>query len=163
MSNAGNRNDMELKFELRDFYERYTNCLNDTDYDRWLTFFTKDANYRITSRENYARGLPLSAMSCDGKGMLQDRVTALVKVLVYEPRIWRRCVNAVRADKVEDGVIHSRADFLLYESMMDREPQLNMLGEYVDRIVREDGELRIRERVCVYDNYRIQTTLFAPV
>ncbi len=163
MSNSSVRNNMELQFELQHFYEQCASCLNDTDYDRWLTFFTDDADYRITSRENHARNLPLSAMSCESKGAMEDRVTALVKVLVYEPRIWRRYVSAVRADRVEGEVMHVRADFQLFESMMDREPQLNMLGEYVDQIVRVDGALRFRRRICVYDNYRIQTTLFAPV
>ncbi len=152
-----------LRSDLRDFYEQYTSCLDDKDFDRWLDFFTPDANYRITSRENFARGLPLSAMSCDGKGMIQDRVTALVQVLVYEPRIWRRYVTSVRVDRTEGDTIYARANFLLYESMMDREPQLNMLGEYVDTIVRKDGKFLLKDRCCVYDNYRILTTLFAPV
>jgi anthranilate 1,2-dioxygenase small subunit len=153
------QNDLQLQSELRNFYEQYTACLDDCNFDRWLNFFTSDGNYRITSRENYARGLPLAAMSCVGK----DRVTALVKVLVYEPRIWRRFVSSVRVDKVEGDVIHARANFLLFESMMDREPQLNMLGEYIDKIVRlDDGSYRFKDRSCVYDNYRIQTTLFAP-
>ena len=163
MSNATQAKDAGLQSALRDFYEQYTSCLDDTNFDRWLNFFTADANYRITSRENYARQLPMAAMACIGKGMIQDRVTSLVSVLVYEPRIWRRYVSSVRIDKVDGDVIHSRANFLLYESMMDREPQLNMLGEYVDQIVHKNGSFQIKDRCCVYDNYRILTTLFAPV
>jgi anthranilate 1,2-dioxygenase small subunit len=155
--------DPGLQFALLQFYERYTTCLDDTDFDRWHTFFTPDAKYQITSRENFARGLPIAAMSCDGVGMIKDRVTALVKVLVYEPRIWRRYVSSVRIDSIEGEVIRSRGNFLLFESMMDREPQLNMLGEYVDTVLYRDGSFRFKERSCVYDNYRIQTTLFAPV
>ena len=157
------QNDLQLQSELRHFYEQYTTCLDDTDFKRWLTFFTPDAKYRITSRENFRRKLPIAAMSCDGIGMIEDRVTALVEVLVYEPRVWRRFVSSLRVDSVEGGIIRSRANFLLFESMMDREPQLNMLGEYVDTLVRQDGSFRFKERICVYDNYRIQTTLFAPV
>lgn len=163
MGKTGLHNDIELQSALRNFYEQYTTCLDDCNFDRWINFFTSDGNYKITSRENYARGLPLAAMSCEGKGMIQDRVTALVQVLVYEPRIWRRFVSSVRVDRIEGDVIHSRGNFLLFESMLDREPQLNMLGEYVDRIVRlDDGTFRFKDRTCVYDNYRIQTTLFAP-
>ena len=162
MSEAGVPDLMELETSLRRFYEQYTICLDDCDFERWPSFFTDDAIYKITSRENYARKLPVAAMSCDGIGMIQDRVTALVKVLVYEPRIWRRYVSSLRIDKVVGNEIHARANFLLYESMMDREPQLNMLGEYVDQIVMHDDQFKIRQRICVYDNYRIQTTLFAP-
>jgi anthranilate 1,2-dioxygenase small subunit len=155
--------DQALQASLRQFYEDYTTCLDDSDFDRWPSFFTDDAKYQITSRENYQRGLPMSAMSCDGIGMIQDRVTALVKVLVYEPRIWRRFVSSLRIDAVEGNLVRARANFLLYESMMDREPQLNMLGEYVDKIVNDKGSFKIKERICVYDNYRILTTMFAPV
>ena len=163
MPNAPVQNDAPTRVALRDFYEQYTSCLDDTNFDRWLTFFTPDANYRITSRENFARNLPMAAMSCVGRGAIQDRVTALQKVLVFEPRIWRRYVSSVRIERVDGNRIFSRANFLLYESMMDREPQLNMLGEYVDEIRWEDGSFVIKERSCVYDNYRILTTLFAPV
>jgi len=157
------QSDPELQSALLQFYEQYTTCLDDVDFDRWPTFFTPDAKYQITSRENFARGLPIAAMSCDGVGMIKDRVTALVKVLVYEPRIWRRYVSSVRIDAIEGDIIRSRGNFLLFESMMDREPQLNMLGEYVDKVLYRDGLFRFKERSCVYDNYRIQTTLFAPV
>jgi anthranilate 1,2-dioxygenase small subunit len=163
MSKVGLKHEPGLLPALRQFYEDYTTCLDDTDFDRWLTFFTPDARYQITSRENFARKLPVAAMSCEGIGMIQDRVTALVTVLVYEPRIWRRFVASVRIDAIDGDVIRSRANFLLFESMMDREPQLNMLGEYVDHVVRKGDSFLFKDRSCVYDNYRIQTTLFAPV
>ena len=162
MNKLFSQNNPALQSALVQFYEKYTTCLDDADFDRWPSFFTPDAKYQITSRENFARGLPIAAMSCDGVGMIKDRVTALVKVLVYEPRIWRRYVSSVRIDAIDGETIRSRANFLLFESMMDREPQLNMLGQYVDTIVHRDGSFRLKERSCVYDNYRIQTTLFAP-
>jgi anthranilate 1,2-dioxygenase small subunit len=154
---------IDLQDTLRRFYEDYTACLDDSDFDRWPSFFTEDAQYQITSRENYDRGLPVAAMSCDGIGMIKDRVTALVKVLVYEPRFWRRYVTNVRVVSADNGLIKSKANFLLIESMLDREPQINMLGQYVDIIVECGNGFLIKDRKCVYDNSRILTTLFAPV
>ncbi len=152
-----------LEQQIRDFYEEYTICLDDADYDRWSSYFTDDAEYKIISRENFDRGLPMASMSCEGIGMIKDRVTALVKVLVYEPRYWRRYVSSVRVKACDGNVIKSGANFLLYESMLDREPQLNMLGQYHDTLVRDGDSFRIKERFAVYDNHRILTTLFAPV
>jgi anthranilate 1,2-dioxygenase small subunit len=60
-------------------------------------------------------------------------------------------------------VLKSKANFLLIESMLDREPQINMLGQYVDVIVARGNGFLIKSRSCVYDNARILTTLFAPV
>jgi anthranilate 1,2-dioxygenase small subunit len=153
----------ELQDALRRFYDTYAACLDDGDYERWPSFFTDDAKYRITSRENFDRGLPMAAMSCDGIGMIKDRVTALVKVLVYEPRFWRRFITNVRVVSQDGNVIRSKANFLLIESMLDREPQINMLGSYHDTIVQRGSEFLIKDRRCVYDNSRILTTLFAPV
>ncbi len=153
----------DLEDALRRFYERYSTCLDDADYERWISFFTEDAQYQITSRENFDRNLPLAAMSCDGIGMIKDRVTALVKVLVYEPRFYRRFVSSVRVVSQESGEIRSRANFLLIESMLDREPQINMVGTYVDVLVPKGDGFLIKDRKCVYDNSRILTTLFAPV
>jgi anthranilate 1,2-dioxygenase small subunit len=153
----------ELENEIRHFYEEYTICLDNNDFERWPSFFVEEAQYRIISREDFDRNLPLGAMTCDGVGMIQDRVTALTKVLVYEPRIWRRFVSSVQVLSTKGGIIESRANFLLYESLIDREPRLNMLGQYVDMLIHENGSFKIKSRDCVYDNYRIHTTLFAPV
>jgi anthranilate 1,2-dioxygenase small subunit len=148
---------------VREFYEEYTTCLDDSDFERWPSFFADDADYRIISRENFDRGLPMASMTCNGIGMIRDRVTALMKVLVYEPRYLRRYVSSVRVVSEEGNIIKSRANFLLFESMMDREPKLNMLGRYHDTLLRDGDGFRIKERNCVYDNYRILTTLYAPV
>jgi anthranilate 1,2-dioxygenase small subunit len=148
--------------ELRQFYEDYASCLDDANFERWATFFTDDAQYRVTSRENYDRGLPMSAMSCDGIGMIRDRVMALQKVLVYQPRFWRRFVSSVRVLSEENGVIKSKANFLLVEAMLDREPQINMVGQYIDTLVSRGEGFAIKERQCVYDNARILTTLVTP-
>jgi len=148
---------------VRDFYEEYTICLDDSDFERWPSYFTEDADYRIISRENFDRGLPMASMTCNGIGMIKDRVTALLKVLVYEPRHLRRYVSSVRVKSQDGNVIKSGANFLVFESMMDRETQLNMIGAYHDTLVREGDSFRIKERNCVYDNHRILTTLYAPI
>lgn len=152
-----------LKQKLRDFYEEYMVALDDANFTRWTTFFTDDAQYKIISRENYERDLPMGAMSCDGIGMIKDRVTALEKVLVFEPRYWRRFISSVRIHSIDGEKIVCGANFLLYESLRDREPQLNMIGQYHDVIVVHGDRFLLKERVCVYDHDRILTTLFAPV
>ena len=156
------RENDDLMRELRDFYEDYSTCLDSNDFERWPSFFLDDARYRIISREDFTRGLPLGAMTCEGVGMIHDRVTALVKVPVYYPRVWRRFVSSIQLLSSKGGVIESRANFLLYESLMDREPRVNMLGQYVDTLVHANGSFKIKSRDCVYDNYRIHTTLYAP-
>jgi anthranilate 1,2-dioxygenase small subunit len=69
----------------------------------------------------------------------------------------------VRVDGVEAEAVAARANFLIAESLADREPQLAMAGRYLDRLVRTGTALKFRERLCVVDNYRIRTSLVVPV
>ena len=49
------------------------------------------------------------------------------------------------------------------ESLYDAEPQVLMVGEYIDTLVREAGGFKFKQRSAVYDNYRVRTTLVIPV
>jgi anthranilate 1,2-dioxygenase small subunit len=151
-----------LRAELRDLYDDYAAALDDLDFERWTGFFTDDCVYRVVSMENFKEKLPLSTMACHGTGSLRDRAAAIRQTAVFEPRTLRRMVSGVRIDAAEEE-IRAQANFAIFESLSDREPHLFMVGRYLDRVVRQDGQLKLRERVCVYDNYRVRTSLVFPV
>ena len=153
----------ELRAELRDLYDDYASSLDDMDLDAWCGFFTDDCTYKVISFENYSEGLPLALIECRGIGMVRDRVAAIRETAVYAPRQLRHFLSGVRVDGVERDFIAARANFLIAESLSDREPQIAMVGRYLDRLVRIGKALKFRERLCVYDNYRIRTSLVAPV
>jgi anthranilate 1,2-dioxygenase small subunit len=153
----------ELRAELRDLYDDYASSLDEMDLDAWSGFFTDDCTYRVISFENYSQDLPLALIECRGIGMVRDRVAAIRKTAVYEPRLLRHFVSGVRVDGVEKEVVAARANFLIAENLSDREPQIAMVGRYLDRLVRIGKALRFRERLCVVDNHRIRTSLVVPV
>jgi len=152
-----------LRADLRDFYEDYAACLDEEDLDRWTTFFTDDGIYRVTSRENHDARLPLCVIECVGMPMIRDRVAAIETTTVYEPRSLRHMVSCTRINRVGADMIESQANFAVFECLSDREPHVFMSGRYLDRVRREDAGFRFKERVCVYDNYRIRTSLVLPV
>ena len=152
----------DLRAEVRDLYDDYASALDDLDLDAWCGFFTDDCTYKVISSENHSAGLPLGLIECRGIGMVRDRVAAIRETTVYEPRQLRHFVSGVRVDGVEGEVVAARANFLVAESLSDREPQIAMVGRYLDRLVRVGTALRFRERVCVVDNYRIRTSLVVP-
>jgi anthranilate 1,2-dioxygenase small subunit len=152
-----------LRAELRDLYDDYASCLDEMDLDAWCGFFTDDCLYKVISFENYSQDLPLALIECRGIGMVRDRVAAIRETAVYEPRQLRHFVSGVRVDRVEGEVVAARANFLIAESLSDREPQIAMVGRYLDRLVRVGTALRFKERLCVVDNYRIRTSLVVPV
>jgi anthranilate 1,2-dioxygenase small subunit len=152
-----------LRARLRDFYDDYTFCLDDGQLERWPTFFTEDCRYRVISRENYDDDLPHATLYCDGLNMIKDRVTALRETTVYEPRSLRHLVGGLQVLGQEGDLIKATANFAIFESLSDREPVVNMVGRYVDAIVRDGSSFLFKDRFCVFDNYRIRTSLIIPV
>ncbi len=154
-----------LRAEIRDFNDDYASILDDLEFDRWAALFTEDCHYRVVSAENFKEKLPLSTLECVGIGMVRDRIAALRQTAVFEPRTLRHFVSSVRVDGPESagGEISAQANFALFECLSDREPHILMVGRYLDTLVRQGGRLLLRKRWCIYDNYRVRTSLVYPV
>jgi anthranilate 1,2-dioxygenase small subunit len=152
-----------LRAELRDLYEDYAAALDDQRLDDWPTFFTEDARYRVMARETHDLGLTHATIHCDGIAMIRDRAASIRETAVFEPRSLRHFVSGVRVLEAAGDEIAARANFLVVESLYDAEAQILMVGEYVDRLQRRNSALRFRDRLAIYDNYRVRTTLIIPV
>jgi anthranilate 1,2-dioxygenase small subunit len=151
----------ELRESVRQLHDDYCMTLDAGDLQAWPDFFINDCTYRVQSIENYELDLPHSPIFCHGKGMLLDRVSAS-GVMVYEPRRQRRFVSSLRVST--DGPhLMSVATFLLTEVMIDRDPVVAMTGRYIDTIVNIEGALKFKDRLCVYDNYRIVQNIIFPI
>ena len=62
---------------------------------KWPDFFTEDAVYRVTARDNAEAGLRLDLMSCEGMGMLRDRAFAIANTEMFAPRYVQHHVSVV--------------------------------------------------------------------
>lgn len=150
--------------EVAELYAAYADCLDEDDLERWPEFFCRDALYRITSRENHECGLPLALMRCEGHAGLRDRVTAIRRTSVFRPRSMRLLLgtpHVVRADAT--GTIESRASFVVFETIAGEETRLFLAGRSYDRLAREDGRLRFRDRLCVFDSPLVPGSLIYPL
>lgn len=155
--------DVHLLEELRvrAFHDAYNARLDAGDLDGWVDLFTDNAFYRVQSAENAEAGLPHGDIWCEGRGMLEDRVSG-IRVMVYERRRQRRFVSGVRL--IESGErIRATSNFMLVESMIDRDPIVALVGSSQDTFVERDGRLLLSERLCVYDNYRVYQNIIMPV
>src|SRR5205085_11777900 len=107
---------MSLREELEDFYAEYSEVIDSGALERWPELFVEPCLYRIVSKENYDKDLPLSLMRCESLGMLKDRAFASKDLNVYAPRAWRHSITQIRAR--EDGErITARANFLVFETL----------------------------------------------
>ncbi len=152
----------QLRAAVREFYEDYAATLDADRVEAWPKFFTEDAHYQVISRESHSQGLTHATIYCSGIRMIRDRAAAIRQTAVFEQRVIRHFISNVQANE-EGGEIRAGANFLLIESLYDSEPQVLMVGEYVDVLVRDGDGFKLKQRSAVYDNYRVRTTLVLPV
>jgi 3-phenylpropionate/cinnamic acid dioxygenase small subunit len=153
----------ELRLELEDLYAGYAACLDEERFEDWPEYFTDPCLYKIIPRENFERGLPLATWLCESRGYLADRVTAIRKTAVYAPRYVRRIVSGIRVLGWTDAVLEVRANYLALETLQDELTRVFNAGQYRDKLVVEDGGLKFREKVCVFDSLLIPNSLIYPL
>jgi len=89
------RRDGSVIQRVEALYYDYAQAI-DEEVERWPDLFTEDARYRVTSRENYDRKLPLAPIYCEGRGMILDRAMAVRQTTVYATRFMRHAITNVR-------------------------------------------------------------------
>ena len=153
---------MSLREQVEDFYAEYAEVIDTGALERWPELFVEPCLYRIVSKENYDKGLPLSLMLCDSLGMLKDRAYASNELNVYAPRAWRHSITQIRAR--EDGErIAARANFVLFETLPDQHTRVLCAGRYLDTLARSAAGLRLREKICIYDTTLIPGSIVMPL
>jgi 3-phenylpropionate/cinnamic acid dioxygenase small subunit len=154
---------LALRARLADLYCAYDDALNDGELERWPAMFTDACVYRVTSRENHERGMPIAVIACESRAMLEDRVVAMRQTLVYVPRIVRRVTSGVCVRAVGEDGLRLTANFALFQTMPNEPSALFLCGRALDRVVEDEGVLRFAERVCVYDSTIIPASLVYPI
>lgn len=153
--------DAETLFRLSGLNAAYAAAIDADRLEDWPGFFTEDCLYRITTADNYARGLPAGVIHAEGRGMLIDRVSALRKANIYERQRYRHVIGMPVIKAVTPDGVSAETSFLVVRTMRDGRMDLFAAGLYVDR-VRMDGPL-LAERVVVCDSQRFDTLLAIPL
>tara|TARA_R110002095_G_scaffold148484_3_gene128412 strand:+ start:1650 stop:2135 length:486 start_codon:yes stop_codon:yes gene_type:complete len=154
---------LELKGEVEDLLNAYTQCIDDDDLENWPNFFTEQCLYRIIPRENHEVGLPVAVIWCDSKGMLNDRVTALRHANVYQVQWYRHIISNPRILSFDGDEIHVQSNYAVFKTCNDGESTVYNVGRYVDVIVRDNGVLKFKERSAIYDTHKITTLMVIPI
>ena len=153
---------IELRLAVEDLYADYAEIIDDGKLERWPDLFADPCLYRIVSKENHDRGLPLSLMHCEGQGMLKDRAFASKELNVYAPRSWRHSITQIRI-KGTGNEFPVHANFVVFETVVGNPTQILCAGRYLDTLVRVGGDLKFREKICVYDTTIIPGSVVFPL
>lgn len=152
-----------LRLEIEALLADYAAVLDAMALERWPEFFIEQCFYEVIPRENYDRGLPIALMRCESKGMLWDRVTAIRDTMMYEPRYLRHLISGVRVTGQSPEGITVEANYAVFETPVDAVTHVFNVGRYLDRIVREDGQLKFAEKHCVFDSLLVPNSLIYPI
>jgi len=153
----------ELRDEIEALYADYAEALDDGELERWPDFFTEDCLYKLVPRENWERNLPIALMFCESKGMLQDRVAAVRNTVVYAPRSFRHLIGQFRIQAETPERIRVRANYVVFQTLVDDLTRIQNAGKYLDLIVRTPEGLRFSEKICVFDSVLVPNSLIYPV
>jgi anthranilate 1,2-dioxygenase small subunit len=160
---ADPRETRELRMEIEEFHADYCWLLDCGDIEKWPEYFTDDAVYRITARENADAGLPVGLVFADSKAMIRDRAFAIKHTQMYAPRSMQHFVTNVRVLQAKDAAIKAQSNYLLLQTLVDGPTTIHQAGRYFDTFVRAGGRLLLKERQCVYDTVLIANDLVLPV
>jgi len=163
MAPADPRATRELRMEIEEFHHDYCWTLDCGDIERWPEYFTDDAVYRITARENADAGLPVGLVYADSRAMIRDRAFAIKHTQMYAPRTLQHFVSNVRVLEVKESGIKAQSNYLLLQTLVEGPTTIQQAGRYYDTFVRADGRLLLRDRQCIYDTVLIANDLVLPV
>jgi anthranilate 1,2-dioxygenase small subunit len=154
---------IELRWELREFNERYMRCLDENRLDDWPGFFTDDAVYKIVPRENLDAGLPGALLFFDSNAMRRDRVLCIRDVNIYDIHVSRHFLGAAHIERRGDAFAMT-ANFQVLHSDNEGRSALFAAGEYRDLIVHYGADdFLFQEKIIVLDSYTVPSQLAEPL
>ena len=156
-------NALETQFAVERLNARYVAAIDEGRLEDWPNFFTQRCRYQITTRENYAKGLPIGIFVADSRGMLQDRVASLREANIYEVQSYRHLVTSTLVTGEIAGVVAAQSNFQVVRITEAGVMTLFATGRYLDRINLNGPEPLFLEKIAVCDSRRIDTLLALPL
>ncbi|HTO47325.1 MAG TPA: aromatic-ring-hydroxylating dioxygenase subunit beta [Burkholderiales bacterium] len=124
----------------------------------------EDGEYKVASRYNLDRALPLAVIHTRSRSQLRDRITSLRVANIYEAHCYRHLVSGVQVIGEADGAFEVRSNYAVIRIMEhDGASSIFSTGEYRDSVVFEGAAPRFRRRHVVFDSKAIDTLLVYPL
>ena len=156
--------DADTLLALHALYGDYAALLDSGDIGTWPDFFTEDGVYKLQSRENFDRGLPLAMLAFESRAMLKDRVYGAQETIFHDPYVQRHIVGLPRLLAREvDGTLRCEASYVVIRTKRDAMPEILSVGRTLDRVVATPEGLRFAERLVIFDNDLIANSLITPI
>ena len=147
---------------LHALHAEYAAALDARDLDRWPALFTEACSYKLQSRENFERGLPLCILHLDSRAMLADRVYGARETIYHDPYAQRHVGGPPRLLAREGDVLVTETPVLVVRTKRDAMPEVLLAGRYLDRVVPTAEGLRFAQRWLIFDNDLLANSIVDP-
>ncbi|WUH98289.1 nuclear transport factor 2 family protein [Spirillospora sp. NBC_00431] len=127
--------------EVQQFYGRHMQLLDAGDGEGWARTFTEDGVFA-----------PPSSVPVRGRAALAEGVRAAHARLVEAGEVHRHLLSMISVAERDDGVLSARSYAQIVATPRDGSPRLHLMCVCEDLLVRENGELLIRERRVTRDD-----------
>jgi anthranilate 1,2-dioxygenase small subunit len=124
----------------------------------------EDGEYKVASRFNADRGLPLAVIHCKSAAQLRDRIASMRVANVYEKHFYRHLVSGVQILDSAGDEHEVRANYLVVRILEhDGSASIFSSGQYRDRVVLQAGMAKFKRRHVIFDSRAIDTCLVIPL
>jgi anthranilate 1,2-dioxygenase small subunit len=139
-------------------------AIDDDRLEELPGFFTEAGTYKVASRFNLDRGLPMAQIYCTSRAMILDRMLSLRKANIYAKQHYRHLISGILVSAAPDGSLSARSNYMVVRTMEESGvSSIFSCGEYRDRIVFEEGVPKLSERTVAFDSRSIETLLAIPL
>ncbi len=152
-----------LQQEVDQLNAAYAAALDEKRFEEWPEFFVEDGRYKVQARENFDRGLPLALMALESQGMMKDRVYGVTQTIYHGPYYMRHIISPARIVSLNGDVVCAEANYAVFRTKPGGVSEVYNVGRYIDELIKKDGSLKFRSRLCVYDSEMILNSLIYPV
>ncbi|MFG2760531.1 nuclear transport factor 2 family protein [Streptomyces wuyuanensis] len=128
--------------EVQQFLARHMHLLDDGDADGWARTFTEDGVFAPPSLARPVRG----------RGELAAGVRKSAAALAEAGEVHRHVLTMVVVDPQDDETLRVRSYAQIIATPRGGEPRLHLMCVCEDVLVRENGELLVRERRVTRDD-----------
>jgi 3-phenylpropionate/cinnamic acid dioxygenase small subunit len=154
---------MEAILKVQALYSRHAQLICDDELESWPALYTENCLYRVTSRVNHERKLPIGIILAESRGALHDRVTSMRKTMVYAPRWVTHLVSNAAITHEQPGLLQTRSHFAVYYTQVDGNAKLQLVGRTFDEVDTTGENWLFSQRCVVYDNELIPGSVVHPI
>ncbi|ACK50428.1 aromatic-ring-hydroxylating dioxygenase beta subunit [Methylocella silvestris BL2] len=154
---------IEALLDVAHLQNSYVQAIDDDKLESWPNFFTDQCLYKLSPRENYDENLPACLIMCDSKAMLEDRIVSYRNANIYNCHFTRHIVGMPRITASNGETISAETSYAIFQTQLNGETSVFQVGRYLDTIVNDHGQLKFKEKICVFDTYRVHRLLATPV